>query len=277
MTGSKMSDETPYPVFLLSDHTGITVEKLARSLLSQFTGLEFDIHTIPFVDTAAALCSAVDRIDASAEAAGVPPLVFATLIDAPLREQLRGCRGTVFDIYAVLLGPVAEALHAEATPRRGQTHGGADNGYLDRIGALEFALATDDGVAVKRYQDADLILIGLSRSGKTPTSLYLALQYGLRAANDPLTEEDLDSPQLPGRLRSFRHKLIALRIEPERLHRVREQRRPGSRYASLEQCRREVRQFETMLAGLDIPVLDSSRMSIEELAASVVRMVRSEE
>lgn len=272
-----MSEETPYPVFLLSDHTGITVEKLARSLLSQFAGLEFDIHSLPFSDNADAIRAAIERIDVSAEASGVPPLVFATLIDASLREQLHGCRGCVFDIYATLLGPVAEALHAEATPRRGQTHGGADNGYLDRIGALEFALATDDGVAVRRYQDADVILIGLSRSGKTPTSLYLALQYGLRAANDPLTEEDLDSPRLPGRLQAFRHKLMALRIDPERLHRVREQRRPGSRYASLAQCRYEVRQFETLLSGLDIPVLDSSRMSIEELAASVVKRVRSEE
>ncbi|HSH29594.1 MAG TPA: pyruvate, water dikinase regulatory protein [Thiohalobacter sp.] len=272
-----MNETTPYPVFLLSDHTGITVEKLARSLLSQFAGLDFDIHTLPFIDSESALQAAVRRIDASAEASGVPPLVFATLIDAPLREQLHGCRGCVFDIYATLLGPVAEALQAEATPRRGQTHGGAGNGYLDRIGALEFALATDDGVAIKRYQEADVILIGLSRSGKTPTSLYLALQYGLRAANDPLTEEDLDSPRLPVRLQAFRHKLIALRIDPERLHRVREQRRPDSRYASLVQCRYEVRQFETLLSGLDIPVLDSSRMSIEELAASVVRMVRREE
>lgn len=271
-----MNQTLPYPVFLLSDHTGITVEKLARSLLSQFSGLEFDIHSLPFVDSPEAVRAAVVRIDASAELQGVPPLVFATLIDPGLRELLHACRGQVFDIYAVLLQPVAEALHAEATPRLGQTHSGAGNAYLDRIGALEFALATDDGVAVKRYQDADLILIGLSRSGKTPTSLYLALQYGLRAANDPLTEEDLEPPRLPDRLQPFRHKLVALRIAPERLHRVRQQRRPDSRYAALEQCRYEVRQFETLLAGLDIPVLDSSRMSVEELAASVVRLVRRE-
>ncbi|RRQ22781.1 pyruvate, water dikinase regulatory protein [Thiohalobacter thiocyanaticus] len=272
-----MNETSAYPVFLLSDHTGITVDKLARSLLSQFSGLQFEIHSLSFVDSPEAVRAAVERIDASAGVRGEPPLVFATLIDPALREQLRGCRGQVFDIYALLLQPVAEALHTQATPRRGQTHGRTDNGYLDRIGALEFALATDDGVAVKRYQNADVILIGLSRSGKTPTSLYLALQYGLRAANDPLTEEDLDSPRLPERLQAFRHKLVALRIDPERLHRVREQRRPDSRYASQVQCRYEVRQFESLLSGLDIPVLDSSRMSIEELAASVVRIVRSEE
>ena len=271
-----MNRTSPYPVFLLSDHTGITVEKLARSLLSQFSGLEFDIHSLPFVDSPEAIRAAVVRIDASAGLQGVPPLVFATLIDPGLRELLHACRGQVFDIYAALLQPVADALHLEATPRLGRTHGRADNGYLDRIGALEFALATDDGVAVKRYQDADVILVGLSRSGKTPTSLYLALQYGLRAANDPLTEEDLDSPRLPERLQAFRHKLVALRIEPERLHRVREQRRPDSPYASLAQCRYEVRQLETLLSGLDIPVLDSSRMSVEELAASVVKIVRRE-
>lgn len=267
-----MSTDPVYPVFLLSDHTGITVEKLARSLLSQFSALEFDIRILPFVDTEAALGKAVERIDARAETAGVPPLVFATLIDAGLRQRLHACKGRIFDIYEALLQPVADALHTQATPRVGQTHSQVGNDYLDRIGALEYAMTTDDGVAVKHYEEADVILIGLSRSGKTPTSLYLALQYGLRAANDPLTEEDLEDHRLPKRLQPYRDKLIALKITPERLHHIRQQRRPDSRYASLQQCRYETRQFEQLLSAARIPVLESSQMSIEELAANVVRI-----
>ncbi len=258
-------------IFFLSDRTGISVETLGRSLLSQFPDHEYHYTSLPFVDNDKRLDKAISDIRRSREESGLHPVVFSTLTNPDLRQRLLEEDFFVFDFFATYLAPLQDALHQKASPIAGQTHGIADLGrYLDRMDAVTFTLNVDDGLHTRDYAHADIILLGVSRSGKTPTCLYLAMQFGIRAANYPLVDEDLDHPQLPGRLKDYRDKLYGLSIDPATLHRIRQARRPDSRYASIEQCRREVKQVDMLYRQEGIPRLDSSSMSVEELATSLL-------
>lgn len=256
------------PVFLVSDHTGITAEIVGKSLLSQFPDVEFTYTSLPFVDSPEKATQAAARVREAWAAGGVRPLVFSTLTDARSRDLLQSSGALVLDIYGQFAGALERELGHAATPLRGRLHGIEDHtGYHARIDALNYTLATDDGLNTDKYALADLILLGVSRSGKTPAALYLALQYGLRVANYPLTAETFAQPGLPACLRPHKARLRGLTLAPERLAQIRSERRPNSRYASLETCREELAKAMALMRAEAIPVIDTTRRSVEEIAA----------
>ena len=250
-----------HSVFCISDHTGVTVEAVAKSVLAQFPALEFSLIALPFIDSLEKAQAAATRIAATPDA-----LVFSTLTDPALRAVLRDSRARVFDVFDLIAPAVENALGQAATPSGGRTHGMANN-YESRIDAVNFSLALDDGLQPQRLGQAELILVGVSRVGKTPTALYLALQYGLRVANYPLTPEDLEHDSLPAALLAHLPRLRALSLSAERLAAIRQARYPDSRYASLQQCRDELAAAEQLFRRHALPVLDTTRMSVEEIAA----------
>jgi [pyruvate, water dikinase]-phosphate phosphotransferase / [pyruvate, water dikinase] kinase len=257
-------------VFFVSDQTGVTAETLGHSLMTQFEGQEFRPVTLPFVSSLDKAHQAVQRIDRAAQEEGMRPIIFSTLVQDELREVVMGANGLFLDLFSTFVGPLERELNARSTHRAGRAHGIADlAAYTARINATNFALANDDGGGGD-YARADVVLVGVSRVGKTPTCVYMALQYGVFAANYPLTEDDLEAGQLPARLSPFVRKLYALTITPERLHQVRTERRPESRYASRTQVQYELRSAEGMFARLGIPVLDTTECSIEEIASRIL-------
>lgn len=251
----------PRFVFCVSDHTGVTVEAVAKSVLSQFPALEFSLIALPFIDSLEKVQAAAARI------AGTPgALVFSSLTDPALRAVLRDSSASLFDIFDLVAPAVETALGQPATPGSGRIHSMA-NDYESRMDAVNFSLALDDGLQPQRLDQADLTLVGVSRVGKTPTALYLALQYGLRVANYPLTPDDLAHPSLPQILLAHLPRLRALTLSAERLAAIRQARYPDSRYASLAQCREELDAAERLFKRHAVPVLDTTRMSVEEIAA----------
>ncbi len=264
-------------VFLFSDRTGITVENLVRALFGQFDDVVVERIFKPFIDTPEKMQIAVNEVNETVRRDGVAPLVYSSMVDEVLRHQLKQCHAPVFDIFDQFLPALSDQLHMPSVHHVGRAHGMGDPQLYDRrVGAVNFALNFDDGARLKGLDEADLILIGVSRSGKTPTSLYLAMQFAVMAANYPLIEEDLESDKLPAVLKPYRHKLIGLTIAPDRLHRIRQERRSGSRYASLQQCRYEVGAAESMFNLQQIAYLDSTRYSIEELAVEVMQIAQIE-
>lgn len=251
----------PRIVFCVSDHTGVTVEAVAKSVLSQFPAFEFSLIALPFVDSAEKVQAVAAQIAATSGA-----LVFSTLTDPALRAVLRESGAPPFDIFDLLAPAVEAALGQAATPGSGRIHSMASN-YESRMDAVNFSLALDDGLQPQRLDQADLILVGVSRVGKTPTALYLALQYGLRAANYPLTPDDLGHSTLPDVLLGHLPRLRGLTLSAERLAAIRQVRYPNSRYATLEQCRAELTAAERLFEQHGLPVIDTTRMSVEEIAA----------
>lgn len=258
-------------VFFVSDSTGITVETLGNALLSQFDHVEFVTTTIPFVTDASHADNVAARIDAAGGGKQDRPLVFCTLADSRLRKILSGSNALVLDIFQAFIGTLEKELHIGSSHALGRFHAVTDkSSYEDRIGAVEFALKHDDGAGTRTYGDADIILIGVSRSGKTPTCVYLAMQFGIRTANSPLTDEVLSCTTLPRHLLDYRARLFGLTISPERLQKIRSERRPGTSYASPSRCRNEVREAEALFERHRIPCLDTSAASIEEIASRVL-------
>ncbi|MGD2083272.1 MAG: pyruvate, water dikinase regulatory protein [Chromatiales bacterium] len=258
-------------VFFVSDRTGITVKTLGGSLLTQFESMDLERVSIPYVDTPEKAEAAVRRIDAAAEADGVPALVFSTLIDPECRAVLVSANGVLFDFFDTFIGPLETALGMRSSRTVGRTHGmGNATDYQVRMNAVNYALNLDDGVHSGRLDQADVVLLGVSRSGKTPTCLYLGLEFGIHAANYPLTEEDFEKGRLPEAVRPLKGRLAGLTIAPERLHEIREERRAGSRYASLKQCRYEVDEAERLMRRDRIPIIDTTHASIEEIATMLV-------
>ncbi len=257
-------------VFFVSDQTGVTAETLGHSLLTQFGGLEFRPVTLPFVSSVDKAEEAARRINRAAAEDGVRPIVFSTLVQDEVRDVVLGSQGLFLDLFAAFVEPMERELNVRSAHLAGRAHGMFDvAAYTARINATNFALANDDGNG-QDYTHADVVLIGVSRSGKTPTCLYMALQYGVFAANYPLTEEDLESGKLPVRLDAYRRKLYALTIKPERLQQIRNERRPESRYASRQQVTYELRAAEAMFARYSIPLIDTTECSIEEIASRIL-------
>lgn len=258
-------------VFMLSDGTGITSENLGNSLITQFEDIEFEKCTLPYIDTLAKAEAAVKDINEAYEKTGIKPLVFMTLINPELVKTINQSKGSIFDLFNTFIGPLEKELKAKSSFTVGKTHGVANpHSYGLRIEAVDYTLAHDDGVKIRDYNKADIILIGVSRCGKTPSCIYMALHFGVLAANYPFTEEDLASFTLPDSLRPYKHKLFGLTIDPERLQHIRTERFPNSKYASLEQCRIEVSEVEAMYEREKIPYLNSTRFSIEEIATKIL-------
>lgn len=258
-------------VFMLSDGTGITAENLGNSLITQFEHIEFEKFTIPYIDSTLKAKAAVERINQCYHETKIKPLVFMTLVNANIVEIINQSKASVFDLFNTFLGPMEKELRTTSSYTVGRTHGVVNpKSYRQRIEAVDFALLHDDGIKIRDYEQADIILIGVSRCGKTPSCIYMALHFGVLAANYPFTEEELILFQLPSILKPYKQKLFGLTIDPERLHHIRTERRPDSRYASAEQCRLEVAEVEAMYQREKIPCLNSTRYSIEEIATKIL-------
>ncbi|HET8898403.1 MAG TPA: pyruvate, water dikinase regulatory protein [Rhodanobacteraceae bacterium] len=257
-------------VFFVSDGTGITAETIGHSVLTQFDGIDFVTCRLPFVDTLEKAEAAARRIRAEHDRSGVRPIVINTIMAPHLSDAVAAAGALMLDVFAPFIGPLEAELGAARSPQVGKAHGLTDFAeYEARINATNYALSHDDGVALN-YVDADVILIGVSRVGKTPTCLYMALHFGLKAGNYPLTPDDLERQELPNCLQAYQGRLFGLTIDAERLRQVREQRRPGSRYATLDQCRWELAQADRLLRGLNIPVLSTTHTSIEEIGSKIL-------
>ncbi|MEC9362032.1 MAG: posphoenolpyruvate synthetase regulatory kinase/phosphorylase PpsR [Sinimarinibacterium flocculans] len=260
------------PVFFVSDGTGITAETLGNTLLTQFDGLEFDKTTLPFVNTAERAKNTVDYINFVGQQTGHRPLVFSTTVSDEVRTMLRQVDGLFMDLFDLFIHEMERELKLGSTHAQGRAHGVADRRrYDERIEAVHYAMEHDDGASTRDLTRADLILIAPSRCGKTPTSMYLALQHGLYSTNFPLTVDDLEQLRLPLALKGLEARCFGLTSDPERLAQVRSERRPGSRYASLEQCAYELRQAEQLYRRRGIPYVNSASMSIEEIATVVLQ------
>jgi len=266
-------DTKSIPVFFLSNRTAITAETLGYSLLAQFPKVGFSSITIPFVDDKSKAEKIVERINNEAEVTGMRPIVISTMADEEISKIILSSKALVLDPFDRFLPDLEATLHAHSIHESGQSHRISNQTlYESRIDAIDFSLIHDDGATTKLYHKTDIIILGVSRSGKTPTCLYLALQFGIKAANYPITEEDMDSEGLPKHLIPFKNKLFGLTTMPKRLAHIREERRPGSRYASIEQCRYEVKAAEQMFEHFHVPYLNTTTMSIEEISTKIVEV-----
>ncbi len=258
-------------VFFISDQTGVTAETLGHSLLTQFNGQDFRQVTLPFIDTEDKAREAVARINQSAIDHTLRPIVFSTLVHVELRQIISQADGLHLDPFDAFLAELGQELGAEPTHEPGRAHGMRDiDAYMKRIEATNFALANDDGGVSRNYAVADVILVGVSRSGKTPTCLYLAMQYGVYAANYPLTDEEFETGKLPAILLDHKKKLFGLTIQPERLKHIRRERRSMGRYSSAQQVRFELREAEKLFKRHGIPYVDTTEFSIEEIASRIL-------
>lgn len=259
-------------VFFLSDGTGITAEALGNALLTQFEGFDFQKATLPFIHSVERARDVVRYIDEVGEKSGTRPIVFSTTISDDIRAELSKADALFVDVFDRMMPPLTAELGEKPTHAQGRAHGLADaDRYGTRISAMNFAMEHDDGQSVRDLARAEVVLIAPSRCGKTPTSIYLALQHGVFAANFPLTEDDLSELRLPRSIAHLRDKLFGLTSAIERLHQVRSERRPGSTYASVAQCAFELRQAEQLYKRLGVPFVNSELMSIEEISATVMQ------
>jgi [pyruvate, water dikinase]-phosphate phosphotransferase / [pyruvate, water dikinase] kinase len=262
---------TERTAFFLSDQTGVTAETLGHSLLVQFDGQNFRQVTLPFIDTEDKARAAVRKINEAHDRDANRPIVFSTLVHPQHRAIVKAAQGLHLDIFDVFLEPLEAELQVKPTHETGRAHGMSDiNAYMKRIEATNFALANDDGGVSRNYDMADVILIGVSRSGKTPTCLYLALQYGVYAANFPLTEEEFESGKLPDFLVRQQNKLFGLTITPDRLRQIRKERRPLGKYSSMQQVRYELREAEKLFKRYSLPHVDTTEFSIEEISSRIL-------
>jgi regulator of PEP synthase PpsR (kinase-PPPase family) len=264
-------------VFFVSDGTGITAQMLGHSLLTQFDGVEFHQITLPFVNSRDQAEDCRARIEAESRRGNGQPIVFSTLVNGDLRAVVRRASAVFVDFFETFIDPLEAALGVPSTHTIGRSHSAMDKpGYAHRMEAITFAMAHDDGASQRDLDQAEVILVGVSRSGKTPTSLYLALQFGVKAANYPLIPEDFARLQLPPALAPWKSRLYGLSIAPERLREIRQERRPDSRYADLENCRFEVEQAEQLMRREGIRWINSTAKSIEEIATTILREFRIE-
>jgi regulator of PEP synthase PpsR (kinase-PPPase family) len=263
-----------HTVFFVSDGTGITAETFGHAVLSQFE-MRFRQIRLPFIDTIDKARDAARKINEAFATDNQRPIVFSTLVKPDLAAVIRTASGMHMDLIQTFVAPLEQELGVMSTHTIGRSHNIVDSQeYKARIEAINFSLAHDDGQSHKNLASADVILVGVSRSGKTPTSLYLAMQYGIKAANYPLIPDDFERGRLPSSLPPFREKIFGLSISPERLSEIRHERRAGSKYASIENCRYEVNEAELMMKREGIRWLSSTTKSIEEIATTILQEIK---
>lgn len=256
--------------YYISDGTAITSEVFGHALLSLFP-IEFNHITIPFVETEQQATEVLKKISESFQETKQRPLVFYTIVNSDIRHIIASSVGINYNFLDQFVAPIEKVLGVPSKPEKHRTHSIHETTYDIRIEAVNYALTNDDGANLQNYDEADIILVGVSRSGKTPTSLYLALQYGIKAANYPFTEEDMgDVLKLNPALKRFKQKIFGLTIAAERLHQIRSERRANSKYASMQQCRMELREVENLYRKERIPFLNSTKFSIEEISAKIL-------
>lgn len=258
-------------VFFISDGTGITAETFGSSILAQFDSLRFRLRRIPFIDSVEKAIEAVHVIERQAQEDGKRPIVFSTLVNPEILARIQQVRALHLDMFKTFVEPLERELEVKSSHTIGRFHHANDTeAYKNRIEAINFSLAHDDGQSIRNLEEADVILIGVSRSGKTPTSLYLAMQHGLKVANCPLIPEDFERDALPSTIVPYKPKLFGLTIDPDRLSQIRNERRPGSKYAALENCRMEVASAESLMRRESITWLSTTTKSIEEIATTIL-------
>ena len=261
-------------IIIVSDGTGITAENFAHSLLAQFD-ITIKDHRVPFIDSVDKAHIAVQKIKDIAANSTTRPIVFTTLVNSEINAVVHACdAGYFIDLFTIFVSPLEAELGMKSNHTSNRLHHNADSvAYRNRIEAINFSLMHDDGQTNKNLDEADVILVGVSRCGKTPTSLYLAMQHGIKAANCPLIPEDFERNRLPSSLDGFRHKLFGLSIEPQRLSEIRNERRAGSKYAALENCRYEVNEAEKLMKRHGISWASSTHKSIEEIATTILQEI----
>ena len=258
------------PVFIISDRSGLTAETMGHTLLSQFPDTNFKQTALPFVDSLEKIKQAIETINTAGRESGLRPLVFTTFVEDSLITVLTTANAEIFDLFNPFINRIENALGQVSSHQAGQAHGMSNvNLYQKRINAVNFALHCDDGLHGKDYDNASLILLGVSRSGKTPTCLYMAMHFGFLAANYPLTEEDFDREELPAAILRNRNKVFGLTIDPSRLQQIRSERRPDSKYASLAQCKLDVASATRLFGRYNIKHCDSTSYSVEELGSTI--------
>ncbi len=262
-------------VFFVSESTGITAETMGHSLLSQFDTIDFEQVYMPYINTDLRAKALTERMQEAAERDGVRPVVFATMLNSEIGDILREGNCFYLELFEGFIEPLSRELGVPPSRRSGRSHAiTKPSSYTKRIEAINFAMANDDGMRPDNFHRADVVLTGVSRSGKTPTCLYLAMHYGLRSANYPITEDDFERGDVPQFLWDCRHKLFALTIDAQRLQLIREERRPGSEYASLKRCQDDIRLASGIYKRLGIPVLNTTSQSIEEISTQILRSVK---
>lgn len=261
-------------VFFVSDGTGITAETFGNAILAQFEMRARHIR-LPFTDTVDKAHQAVRQINHAAEVDGAPPIVFSTLVNMEVLKVIQeGCKGMLLDMFGTFVQPLEQELGLKSNHRIGRfSDASKSKEYNSRIEAINFSLEHDDGQSSRNLEQSDVILVGVSRSGKTPTSLYLAMQYGLKVSNCPLIPEDFERRQWPPALVPHKAKIFGLTIQPERLSEIRNERRPNSKYASLENCRMEVSEAEAMMRRSGIRWLSTTTKSIEEISTTILQEI----
>ncbi|WP_019027420.1 posphoenolpyruvate synthetase regulatory kinase/phosphorylase PpsR [Colwellia piezophila] len=255
--------------FYISDGTAITSEVFGHALLSLFP-TEFEHHTISFVETIEKAQEAKARINKATSRAGEPALVFHTFVNNDVREVIDSCDAVMYNFLEPFVAPLEKELAIKAKPKTHRTHSIHEKTYDYRIEAVNYALANDDGSNITNYEQADVILVGVSRSGKTPSALYLALQYGIKAANYPFTDDDMEELNIPRFLQPFKKKLFGLTIDAQRLIDIRNGRMANSKYSSARQCRMEVREVEKLYKNEKIPFINTTKLSVEEITAKIL-------
>ena len=262
----------PRSAFFVSDRTGITAEMLGHSLLTQFDDMRFNEVTLPFVDTVDKAREVVEKINRQGAADGVRPIVISTLARTEIARVIGQANALFLDCFEMFISPLEREIGVRASHAVGRSHSVSDFvNYHRRIESVNYTLSHDDGLATRDLSEADVVLVGVSRCGKTPTCLYLSMQFGIRAANYPLIPEDFAARQLPAQLRPLRGRLHGLTIKPERLQEIRNERRPNSQYATLANCEFEVREAEALMRQEKIPFLDATSKSVEELATTILQ------
>lgn len=274
-TAGETTRDMAVPVFFLSDSTGISAETMGNALLIQFPDRIFDRTLIPFIATIEEARNVVARLDAAMDGP-VQPLAFMTAAQDDIREELMKSRCQVMDFFGMHMGRVEELLDERGARIASKLHGVNDiKRYNNRMAAIEYAIEHDDGQSMRALDKAQLILLAPSRCGKTPTTMFLALQYGIFVANYPLVEEDFDTTELPRPVRHLRDRCFGITTTVARLSQVRQERRGSSRYASPEQCSFEIRQSEAMFRAHRIPMINSSAKSVEEMSAVILQSIAS--
>ncbi len=258
-------------IFFISDGTGITAETVGMSLLTQFDLYDFEYSTLPYIDTPEKAEMVLGQIAGAFHKDGEQPIVFSTLMNPEVSKVIAKCPGVIIDAFAHFIPRLEEALGLKASGQAGKSHSvKSPDQYHARIDAVNFTINTDDGLHPDYYKIAEIILVGVSRSGKTPTSIYMALNFGIKCANYPITQDDLDHDEIPKVLKDYTGKCFGLTIDPVRLNQIRTQRMADTNYATLKQCEKEVRATEAIFREYKIPMLNTTQLSVEEIATRIV-------
>ena len=257
-------------VFYISDGTALTASALGASLLAQFEEVRFKEVRIPFLDSVEKAHFAVERINRQGERDGARPIVFSTLVDRELAQIVRTANALCLSYFDAFIKAMEKEMGVASVHLAGRLHDAEDIDYKHRIDAINYTLAHDDGISFENLNDADVILVAVSRCGKTPTSLYLAMQFSLKVANYPIVDQDFKRGNLPAEILKHPQKLFGLTISPERLSVLRTERKLSENYAHIDICRRDIYSAEDLMNAARIRFIDTSRQSIEEIATSIV-------